>query len=304
MMSTFNGDKYLDVQMRSLLKQTNVKLDITIRDDGSSDETVKILNKYKETYPKQISIVPGKNVGVVKSFFELIQSSVLDHEYYAFCDQDDYWESNKLYRAIEALQNINSDEPLLYCSSTKMVDEQLSYIKTWPNEPQRPLTVFNALIENVCVGCTMVINREAMKLIKENFPLNLDEIIMHDWWIYLCISTFGYVIFDGEPTILYRQHQSNVLGGATGGVISKWRKRLVRFVKGDNYYILSRQAKEYLTTYQSLINVDQSNLIKEFLEKCEGGIFARISYIFGAPLYRQSKVDDFTFKLIFIMGKA
>ncbi|MGW8443638.1 hypothetical protein ACWGXJ_22270 [Paenibacillus sp. S33] len=66
----------------------------------------------------------------------------------------------------------------------------------------RPVSFYNALIENVCVGCTVVINKETLQLVKKGIPTSLDNIIMHDWWIYLCTSSFGEVVFDPKPCIL------------------------------------------------------------------------------------------------------
>lgn len=90
-------------------------------------------------------------------------------DYYAFCDQDDVWMPNKLAQA--------ADIP-------------------------RPVSFYNALIENVCAGCTVVINKETLQLVKKRIPTSLDNIIMHDWWIYLCTSSFGEVVFGPKPSIL------------------------------------------------------------------------------------------------------
>lgn len=302
MLSTYNGERYLDEQIKSLLKQEKVDLSIFIRDDGSSDRTVSIIEQYIESNPSQVSMVRGENVGVVRSFFELVTCAPLEYDYYAFCDQDDVWEKNKLSRALNMLQDLHIGANL-YCSSTKMVDEQLTFIKKWPEKPERPLSIYNSLIENVCVGCTMVMNRKAFKLIKEYPPAHMDQIIMHDWWVYLCISAFGQVCFDDESAILYRQHGANVLGGATGGFVSKWTKRFRRFMNGDNYHILSKQAREFLHTFQSLLTDEHVSQIQKFLRSLDGSLFFRVSYVLNSPFYRQSKVDNLVYKAIYIAGK-
>ena len=88
------------------------------------------------------------------------------------------------------------------------------------------ITTFNAIVENVVVGCTSVINQTALQLLATNPPTHYERIIMHDWWAYLCISSFGQVVFDREPKILYRQHANNVLGGQRDQWFTKWKKRL------------------------------------------------------------------------------
>lgn len=302
MLSTYNGAKYLDAQMKSLLKQENVNLNILIRDDGSTDETVPIIEQYKNSNPSQINLIHGENVGVVQSFLELVKQSSLEYDYYAFCDQDDVWESHKLARALAMLQDFQVG-PALYCSSTKMVDEHMSLIKKWPVRPKRPLSIYNSLIENVCVGCTMVMNRKALQLVKENPPAHIDQVIMHDWWFYLCISAFGKVLFDDESAILYRQHESNVLGGATGSILGKWVKRLKRFINGENFYILSKQAREFLLTFQSRLPHDHASHIQMFIKGLESHSFSRVLFVVTSPFYRQSKVDNFVYKIVYIAGK-
>ena len=91
LMSTYNGEKYVDTQIKSVLNQKNVNVKIYIRDDGSSDKTVDIIKKYND---ERITFFEGQNKGATDSFFELIKKAPLDFDYYAFCDQDDYWEDN------------------------------------------------------------------------------------------------------------------------------------------------------------------------------------------------------------------
>ena len=103
-MSTFNGEKYLQEQLNSLFNQENIKLDILVRDDNSTDKTKEILDR------NHIKWYTGKNLKPAKSFFDLIKKSG-DFEYYAFCDQDDVWDNKKLYIAIKKLEKCNNNKP-------------------------------------------------------------------------------------------------------------------------------------------------------------------------------------------------
>jgi len=303
LLSTYNGEKYIDDQMKSLLSQEDVELHIVIRDDGSTDGTMMKLKKYKEEYPDLICISEKENIGVVGSFFDLISSSSAGYDYYAFCDQDDVWNNNKLIRGILLINQMQQGQPLMYCSTTQMVDEHLTPLSKWPSPPQQVLSPYNALIENVCVGCTMLINQEALNLVKSNPPYNLKNVIMHDWWIYLVVSTNGEIVFDPEPSILYRQHQSNALGGSTDGWINKWRKRSLRFLNGQNHYILSKQAKEFMSVYIHFITSKQCDDIDELLQTQQQSLFKRVVYTLKTPFYRQSTIDNIVFKMVFIAGK-
>ncbi|MET3210899.1 UNVERIFIED_CONTAM: glycosyltransferase involved in cell wall biosynthesis [Paenibacillus sp. PvR008] len=280
-----------------------MSVQILVRDDGSTDNTLEKLEYFKELYPQQIVVFKGENKGVVQSFFDLVLMSSNEFDVYAFCDQDDVWNKDKLISAVTCLNKLADDLPLMYCSATHMVDQQLSPIKEWPVPPPRPLTLYNALIENVCVGCTMVFNKNTIELVKENPPLNINNVIMHDWWIYLCVSSFGRIVFDPEPRILYRQHQNNVLGGASDGWRSKWSKRWNRFLNGKNHYILSKQAKEFAETFQQRFDHQKQQEITEFLSFQNKNIIARAIYMFRTPFYRQSVIDNLVYKFVFIIGK-
>ncbi|WP_211750264.1 glycosyltransferase family 2 protein [Paenibacillus sp. Marseille-Q4541] len=303
LLSTYNGEKYLEEQLDSLLAQKNVNIHILIRDDGSKDNTVFILHKYASEYPSKISVTTGANLGVKQSFYELLSISSSEYDYYAFCDQDDVWLSNKLSNAIYKLQEIRN-EPGMYCSSTQMVNEQLEPTKVWPTQPSKELSLYNSLIENTCVGCTIVLNPEAMKLIKQNPPEIMDNMIMHDWWMYLAISALGKVVFDTNPGILYRQHQNNVLGGASESLFMKWISRVNRFWSGKNHYILSNQAQEFLKIFYEQLNKQQKAEIERLLLSGQKNIAMRFVYIMNTKLYRQSNIDNVVFKLLFVLGKV
>ncbi|MDP1510155.1 glycosyltransferase family 2 protein [Paenibacillus ottowii] len=303
LLSTYNGAAYLDEQVESLINQKDVEVQILIRDDGSTDDTVDKLSILEQRYPQQIRLCRENNVGVIASFFDLIERSSEAFDYYAFCDQDDVWMPNKLARAVARLREKDGSRPLMYCSATQMVSQNLEPLKVWPSDIPRSLSFHNALIENVCVGCTMVINKETLQLVKTRMPDTLDNIIMHDWWIYLCTSSFGEVIFDHEPYIWYRQHQNNVLGGSTDGWLGKWRKRLSRFVKGKNRYILSKQALQFVQLYGQDMPSQMYRDVERFLHSYHKGVLSRIKYIGQSPFYRQSRLDNWIYKFVFILGK-
>ncbi|MGG1649794.1 glycosyltransferase family 2 protein [Paenibacillus sp. NRS-1780] len=303
LLSTYNGAVYLEEQIESLLNQKDVDIQILIRDDGSTDSTVVKLNALKQQHPHQIILCPESNKGVIESFFNLIQRSSEAFDYYAFCDQDDVWMPNKLAQAVSLLNEKEEGRPLMYCSATQMVSHTLEPLKVWPANIPKPLSFYNALIENVCVGCTMVINKQALQLVKKRIPASLKNVIMHDWWVYLCVSALGEVVFDPKPSILYRQHQNNVLGGSTDGWASKWRKRLNRFVKGKNRYILSKQARQFIQLYGQDLSPRMYKDIDQFLNSYQKGLFYRVEYIWQSPFYRQSQMDNWIYKLVFILGK-
>jgi glycosyltransferase involved in cell wall biosynthesis len=303
MLSTYNGVKYIDEQMESLLAQHEVDVQINIRDDGSSEGTVQKLSEYAESHPDQIRFIEGKNLGVIGSFFELMRQTEPVYDYYAFCDQDDVWKPEKLIRAITKLQLRQSNVPLMYCSSTQMVDQDLNNLDVWPTLPPKPLSMYNAMVENCCVGCTMVLNPITFEQIRGSIPSDLKQVIMHDRWIYLYVSTFGEVIFDEKPMILYRQHQENVLGGSSEGWLIKWKSRLKRLLS-EGSFRLSRQASCFLETYKDQLSAQQKDDIQRFLNHLDSYWIKRIGYASKMPFYRQASLDNLVLKLIYVLKKV
>lgn len=117
LLSTYNGSKYIKEQIDSILSQEGVNIDIYIRDDGSTDETVNIIYEYKSN---NIFLTEGKNIGVGNSFMELLYSVPEIYDYYAFADQDDIWSEKKIRIAIEVLQK---NKKHLYASNQELIDK-------------------------------------------------------------------------------------------------------------------------------------------------------------------------------------
>ena len=121
-LSTYNGEKYLREQIESVLKQENVKISILVRDDGSTDNTCNILEEYEKK--GLLRWYTGKNLKPAKSFIDLIFHATNDFDYYAFCDQDDFWYFKKIYSAIEQMENNNDsiDIPKVCYCNLEVVD--------------------------------------------------------------------------------------------------------------------------------------------------------------------------------------
>lgn len=235
LLSTYNGEKYLREQIDTLLSQRAVDLTILVRDDGSKDGTINIIEEYERITGK-IILIKGENCGSCNSFLKLMIEACRfseTYDYYAFCDQDDVWLEDKLEVAINVLEKNNTVEiPSLYMSAYQMVDESLNKIHTSLKKPIISLPA--ALAANCATGCTMVFNRNLLESAITDFTSNL---IMHDYWVYLvCLIRGGYVFYDSNSHILYRQHGNNVIGGIKVSFIQRWRQRFAKlFRPGDNF---------------------------------------------------------------------
>lgn len=306
LLSTYNGESYIGQQLESLISQEEIDLQLYIRDDGSVDDTLKIIQHYVRLYPETITLYSSSNIGAKHSFFSLIQNLNIstENEYVAFCDQDDVWHRRKLVEAISKLNYI-SNNIIMYCSTTQMVDKDLIPLYNWPDKPAKPLSIYNGLVENVAVGCTIVLSLEAYNIIKSRLPQNIDNIIMHDWWCYLCISAFGKVVFDSTPYIRYRQHDNNVMGGSPKSLITKWSNRYHKLfvTSSKEYKKITKQISEFYLCYHDLLDHQFSKDISNLLKFDQQSIFKRVKYAMNMPIYRQKKLDNLVVKLVYVLGR-
>lgn len=300
LLSTYNGEKYLDEQLATVIGQrSSMPVELLVRDDGSHDSTSDILRNYADHDSHRVFVEYGTNVGVIDSFLTLLRQAP-DRGYYAFCDQDDLWHADKLERAIAKLAEVPVTVPALYCSRTELVDHEGRKIGEWPPIPPKPVSFENALVENVVVGCTVVINEAAKRLITERLP-NPDRIIMHDWWLYLCVSAFGEVIFDSVPSIGYRQHGGNAIGGEAAG-LRKWTNKLAKLKTIGTEKKYRIQAGEFLRLYEKDLNADKLNSLRRFLDS-DSTLAKRLAYALAGDAYRQSQTDHLLFRVLYALHR-
>lgn len=251
LMSTFNGICYIDEQIQSIISQKGIHTKLIIRDDGSNDGTVEYI---KKNYPN-IEVIEGENLGYKKSFHTLLNLAP-EFEYYAFADQDDVWDKDKLLVAVNQIKDISV--PAFYCSNLMLVNENMEEIGQLHKENENiRLDSASALVENLSYGCTLVFNNELRKIAQRKIP----NYVSHDGWINLVGLHFGTGIYDSTPHISYRQHGKNVLGGERS-FIMVWRKRLNSFGKLGEHH-RDNEAMEFYETYKDKLEDFQ---IKNILE--------------------------------------
>ncbi|MDM8533936.1 glycosyltransferase family 2 protein [Clostridiaceae bacterium HSG29] len=295
LLSTYNGKLYLRDQIESLLNQDYPHIEIFIRDDGSTDGTVEILNTLEEKY-ESINIIYGENIGVVSSFFELLMTAK-SAKYYAFCDQDDVWLKDKISRATNIIIHKNSEKPILYGSSVTIVDQDLMIMRE--NAVKELVPSFNnALIQNIFTGCTIMINDEARKHLLKEVPLKLR---MHDWWMYQVISGIGEVVYDSDSRILYRQHGNNAVGSYKNKV-NLWVKRIKRFKSGSSLPFIMHHANELNRIFYNDLTKENQKMLNEFFD-IRKNIAYRIRFVLTKKISRQNFFDDILFKILILFKK-
>ena len=207
-MSSYNGCRYIKQQIDSILAQEGVMVELYIRDDGSSDNTISIIQEYC-TNDLRVQFVEGEPLGVGRSFMTLL-SLPIKADYYSFSDQDDYWYPNKLISAVNKLDAMEGNNNL-YCCNQNCVNENGEYIyRRFPKEYSVP-TLLDTVIKNDIAGCTMVLSSDLRELIIKNLPpFDFFVYCIHDIWIACVSLAVGRIIFDDEPYMDFRRHGGNV----------------------------------------------------------------------------------------------
>src|SRR5450830_1129856 len=296
-MSTFNGAKFLPELLTSVSQQTGVTVRWWIRDGGSTDSTREILTDASSHVDMHVSA--GSNKGVVSSFLELIQTCPKDADFYAFCDQDDVWLPKKLARASQRLSACDTGGPALYCSRLIVVDSQLRKLTLTPL-PRRPPGLQNALVQNVATGCTIVMNGMALALLQQAAP-DPKRVLMHDEWVYLVVAALGTIVFDPTPSILYRQHDANVIG-ARSGFRAAYR-RVRRAFDSRRRLALTLEDIELERLYGQAMDATRTALVRRHLTYVSASSWVtRLNYALTAPVYRQRRIDDIAMKALIILG--
>lgn len=264
-MSTYNGERYLEEQIESVLGQS-VSVDLYIRDDGSSDLTRAIAGKYASNHDN-VFIFPEKNVGCTISFLQTLRLVKRPYEYYAFCDQDDRWHSDKIERALALLSKYPSEAPLLYCSEYNYCDEDMTFqAKSKLN--RCGVSFYKCLYENICSGNTMVFNRALYDRIIEADP---SRVYCHDWWAALLATCFGNVVFDADPTLEYRRTGSNVSPTGSSS-LSLLRFRIKTFFQNGDL----KRITDQLGYFYKLYKEEMAPEYRSALTRClEGGSLAK-----------------------------
>jgi glycosyltransferase involved in cell wall biosynthesis len=211
LMGTKNGQQFLAQQLDSLESQTHENWILIATDDGSSDDTLRILKAYQTKWPVgKLIIKEGPKQGFCANFLSMACDPSIKANYYAFCDQDDVWLPGKLEVAIENISLNQGSFAYVYCGRTTYVDEKMRKVGCSPLF-SFPRTFRNALIQSIAGGNTMVFNQESKDLLEKAGMVNHPS---HYWWLYQLVTGSGGIVFyDSQPQVKYRQHKNALVGG-------------------------------------------------------------------------------------------
>ena len=296
-MSAYNGEQYIKAQVESILNQVGVNVSLLVRNDGSGDNTYDILEKLSNYYQNRIYIINGENVGIHRSFKILFDYAkrLNDFDYLSFSDQDDVWDQDKLYVAINSLCFCDAD---FYSCSSRLVDEFLKPIgRTTANiQKYRFYMEGNSKVLSFgSQGCSIVITRRLYDFIQSH---ELPDKYGHDTWIPIVSYYLFNCIYDSNPHISYRQHNNSWTGNR--------ENKVKQFLTESKYYFkgLSRYrplAKDILKTFDN----ELKNSDKVILNAISGENRTLVERVTALLKYRFGKYgwkENIVYMLFYLSG--
>jgi hypothetical protein len=248
--------------------------------------------------PGKVNIIDGPQRGAPANFLFLACGKNLASDYYAFCDQDDVWEVDKLARAIGVLEQASLDVPALYGSRTSLIDETGKMTGFSPLFPKTP-TFRSALVQSIAGGNTMVFNQKARELLAFcGADINIPS---HDWWLYQVTSACGGCVrYDAYPSVRYRQHSQNVIGSNMGFAARLRRLRMLRQGRFRHWSELNVAA---LARIRPRMNAENQQIFDLFCKARHRPLLQRAAMFAEAGVYRQTLLGNLGLAAAVVLNK-
>ena len=305
LMCTLNGAAYLHDQLGSFLRQSHEDWSLWVSDDGSGDASMAILRAFQAENPdRDIRLFDGPGRGAAANYLSLMRRFTPEPGVLvALSDQDDVWFPKKLARAARAIAAApgsgQSAGPVAYAAAQIIGDAGLK--RQRPSRAIRAGPSFgNALVQNILSGNSLVLDPAAQRLVQRTLPSG--DVPFHDWWIYqLVTGAGGWVIYDPEPALIYRQHGTNTLGGNRGLRAIRHRATMIW---GHEYTHWIRANTAALEAASEALTPDNRVLLGYFLARLGRGGPARARWLGRLGVKRQSRAGTLVMFLAAMLGRV
>ncbi len=292
LMATYNGEKYIDKQLRSIIHQSYNNWKLIIHDDGSTDNTIGIINKYMKKYKNKIKLLDDdiKFHDPSKNFFYLMNYiKNKNYDYFLLSDQDDLWHENKVSTLVNIALKNEFEGPLLIHSDSNVIDKNDNVINNSFNKLSTLCMTrsdFQSItFWNVSQGCALMCNMEILKYIS----IDINNIYMHDWWLCIVASFFGKIIYTNEKLFSYRIHGENYQGmGRNYGNEYKrdFLKKLLTYKKrAKAYYNGNKKQLMEVSKYMNKMSTKQTKLYTSTYKVFDSNLFTILAFLIRNRIY-------------------
>ena len=272
LLSTYEGARFIEDQLDSIIEQMDPGCRLLIRDDGSKDGTPELVERYAAHSDGKIVLMKDglERLRARGSFSRLLEAS--DADYVVLCDQDDIWLPGRISKPVERIrrleQELGNDVPILVHTDLVVVDEELrtiapSFCDYIHINPRRGASLNRLLVQNIVTGCASTFNRALVNLARPIPP----QALMHDWWLGMIAAALGRLEYLAEPTVLYRQHGSNNVGAFRWSLATQYREArdLMRMPISQIIHDKNIQAKTFLERFHKWLRPGQRRALEAFM---------------------------------------
>jgi glycosyltransferase involved in cell wall biosynthesis len=300
LLAVYNGEAFLERQIETLASQSVSRVDLWVSDDGSTDNSSAIVKRAAERWIKgRVHFLNGPGQGFSENFRSLLANPKIEADYFAFCDQDDVWDDDKLASALKWLTFQSDDLPALFCSRTRTItdDEKMAGFSSLF---RKKASFRNAIVQSIAAGNTMVMNRAARNVLLE--ASRRTGFVSHDWWSYIIVTGVGGVVhYSPVANIGYRQHGGNLVGEN-----DSWRARLQRlgFVTAGRFAKWNDRNLAALAECEDMLSQEAQETMRLFAKaRSSVSLFRRLSMLVRSGIYRQTLLGQFGLYLACILKR-
>ncbi|BBQ88598.1 TPA: glycosyltransferase family 2 protein [Klebsiella quasipneumoniae subsp. quasipneumoniae] len=308
LLATYNGSKFVKEQITSVLanfdKLPGVNCRLLISDDGSSDDTIAIINELELVDSRIILIDKTKKGGVRQNFNYLINNC--DADYVFFCDQDDLWLPNKMSIFLDRFLLVEKDYsgPVLVHSDLCVADKNLSPMNISMFEYQKinKMPSFTELIiSNSITGCVMACNRTLICEIKKS---HISNSIMHDWYVGIYAAAYGRISFIDSSLILYRQHGGNQVGAKSFSTKDIFNFVGIKDKLADARLSVQKtheQAKLFYNDFGNDLEPNKRKDLHDYIDSFDTNFLCRLKLFSQRGFRKTGRLRNFIFFLVYIL---
>ena len=294
LLSSYNGAKYIEAQIESILCQTHTNLELLIRDDGSTDDTTGIIEKLAETDSRITFIRDHKNLGYPKCFYALTDMAP-EADYYFFSDQDDVWFEDKIERAVDMLSQLSPERPAAYYGGYTICDSELNPVKD-ARPMSKKITLKDTLFEVCGLEFTMAVNRKALALLNNNKPSFSTG---RGTWMSMLYSVYADIVCDDRPCAYYRRHE-NAVTASNQSFFGLWAWR-IKYLFGGGFDDFHEIIRDFYLTMGKKLDDKNRRMLRLFAD--EHYFPAVITKVFYPKRLRSRLVDEFGLRFAFLIGR-
>ena len=290
LISTYNGESYVDEQINSIISQSYPNIQIYVRDDCSTDNTLYILKSYE--IGEKITLIKGENKGYGASFLELLKTAS-EGEYWAFCDQDDVWLPDKIEKAVEGIQKLDLSKPAMYVHNFTLTDEELVDQGKYANQIKN-YSFPMAITECLHMGFATLINDKLRDMM---LRVDGDKLCSHDWWAELIVMEFGNVYTDDYIGAKHRRLDISISSSGMKARV-KWFKKAL----GGNAEI-KNLTNEFYREFSGEMNKHDRMVLSWFVSE-KYNFIKSVKKAFYIHRWRSSFSSELVVRFLMLIGRT